>query len=123
MVLKYLIVGMGGFVGTVLRYAISQIPIKESTLFPFNTFMINILGSLCIGLIAFYVTKGSLVNERIILFIKVGICGGFTTFSTFALESGDLIRAGHPKIALLYIILTTVIGIISVFAPELLLNK
>ena len=53
-----------------------------------------------------------------ILFIKVGLCGGFTTFLTFALESGDLLRGGHPWIAFAYISASVIFGVLLVFAAQ-----
>ena len=55
-----------------------------------------------------------------ILFLKVGVCGGFTTFSTFALESSDLIRDGHMGIALCYVLLSVLVGVLAIFAVEYL---
>ena len=82
------------FIGAVCRYLIGLIPVNENLAFPVKTFAINILGSFIIGLIAGLALKNNALNPRLVLFLKVGICGGFTTFSSFALETGDLIRAG-----------------------------
>ena len=60
------------------------------------------------------------VPPRMILFLKVGVCGGFTTFSTFALESSDLIRDGHMGIALCYVLLSVLVGVLAIFAVEYL---
>ncbi len=122
MLTEILIVGFGGFFGSILRYLIGFIPINETGTFPVNTFLINILGTLCISLIAFYITKNVEYNENMILFLKVGFCGGFTTFSTFALETGDLIKAGNAEIAFIYVLLSVIIGITIIFLPDLLLN-
>ncbi len=116
-------VGCGGFVGAVLRYLIGLVPVKESTVFPIKTFIINIVGCILIGLIAVYVGKHADVNPRLILFLKVGICGGFTTFSTFALESSDLIKGGHIGVAALYMLLSVIIGVLVILGTEILLSK
>lgn len=81
--LNCVIVGLGGFIGAVLRYLISLIPIKNPDSFPINTFIINILGALIIGIIAFTAAKNQNLDAKLILFLKVGICGGFTTFPPF----------------------------------------
>ena len=86
-----LAVGLGGFAGAVLRYLIGLIPTGETMIFPVKTFCINVIGCIVIGAITVLAAKLS-VPPRMILFLKVGVCGGFTTFSTFALESSDLIR-------------------------------
>ena len=57
MIIECLIVGIGGFIGTILRYLINTIPINETTIFPIKTFSINIIGSLIIGLITAYIAK------------------------------------------------------------------
>ncbi len=123
MIFECLIVGLGGFIGSIARYLIGLIPINETNIFPINTFMINVIGSIVIGLIAFYLTKNNSYNDNIILFLKVGVCGGFTTFSTFALETGDLIKSGNTEIAFMYVLLSVIVGVCAIFLPELIYNK
>lgn len=112
------VVGMGGFIGAVFRYFIGLIPVKEGCVFPVKTFVINILGSFIIGMIAALAMKNHSLNPRIVLFLKVGICGGFTTFSSFALETSDLMKNGNMGIALLYAILSIIFGVIAVFTGQ-----
>lgn len=119
MIINCFFVGLGGFIGSVFRYLIGMIPLNEDMLFPIKTLAINIIGAFIIGLIAAASAKGHAISPRFVLFLKVGICGGFTTFSTFALESLDLIKGGHAGIALVYVILSTVLGILAVFAGEM----
>ena len=118
--LNILAVGAGGFVGSALRYLIGLIPVSETTLFPIKTFMINIIGCIVIGAIAISVSKNVELNPQMLLFLKVGLCGGFTTFSTFALETADLMKAGHMGTAFLYVILSVVIGVGVIFVVEAL---
>ena len=121
--LDCLAVALGGAAGSVLRYLIGLIPVNERFLFPVKTFAINILGCFIIGLITALSLRSSSLNPRMILFLKVGICGGFTTFSTFALESSNLLKNGHTGIAILYMTLSVLAGIGFVLLAELLAKK
>lgn len=116
--LNCIVVGAGGFIGAVCRYLIGFIPLKEGSLFPIKTFLINIIGSFIIGIVAALALENDSLDPRMVLFLKVGICGGFTTFSSFALETGDLVKNGNVRIALLYAILSMAAGIIAVFAGQ-----
>lgn len=110
-----LIVGIGGFIGAVCRYLIGLIPMKSDILFPIKTFAINIIGAFAIGLLAAMASRHQLTDSRLILMLKVGVCGGFTTFSTFALETTNLAQKGHPGVALIYILLSVIFGTLAVF--------
>lgn len=116
--LECMVVGAGGFIGAVCRYLIGLIPLKESCVFPVKTFLINIAGAFVIGIIAALAMKNQSLNPNVVLFLKVGLCGGFTTFSSFALETGDLMKNGSIGIALLYVILSVVLGVAAVFAGQ-----
>ena len=93
--LNCMIVGLGGFLGSVCRYLIGLIPVREETAFPVKTFAINAAGAFLIGVIAGLTAKNGSANPRFVLFLKAGICGGFTTFSSFALESSDPVSYTH----------------------------
>lgn len=107
-----LIVGLGGFIGSVCRYLIGLVPLEHSSGFPLKTFSINIIGAFLIGLVATLVARNSL-HPRLALFLKVGICGGFTTFSSFALESQQLVDKGAPVTAALYMVLSLFFGVLA----------
>ncbi len=121
--LNILSVGIGGFIGAVSRYIIGLIPVNETLQFPLKTFGINILGCIVIGIIAIAAAKNDSLNPHLILFLKVGLCGGFTTFSTFALETTELIKSGNMGIALLYALGSMLIGVGVIFAVEYLSLK
>ncbi len=120
--MSVLMVALGGAVGAVLRYLLGLIPVKEITSFPFITLSINVLGALLIGGIAAYSSRHS-VNDSLMLFLKIGLCGGFTTFSTFSLEAAQLIKSGSIFTAVTYAALSVVLCICAVFAAEFVTSK
>ena len=121
--IECIIVGAGGFVGAVCRYLIGMIPLKEWCAFPIKTLMINIVGSFMIGIVVALASETDFLNPRTVLFLKVGICGGFTTFSSFTLESADLIKSGKMQLAVIYTILSIILGVLAVFAGQGIVRK
>ena len=123
MILNCLAVGFGGFLGAVCRYLLGLVPLKNDIIFPVKTFIINIAGCFAIGIVAALALKNFKENPRLILFLKAGICGGFTTFSSFALETNDLIKGGHTAVAFTYVILSVVIGILMIILAQQLIKN
>lgn len=121
--LNIIAVGLGGFVGAVCRYLIGLVPINETIIFPIKTFGINVLGCMVIGAIAVLAAKNSSLNSHLLLFLKVGLCGGFTTYSTFALETVELMKNGNTFIAFAYVLGSVLAGIGVIFAVEYFLMK
>ena len=118
-----LLVALGGAIGAAMRYMAGLLPLKEPFSFPVKTFAVNILGCFFIGLVVAFALKTDNPNPRLTLFLKAGICGGFTTFSSFALESLDLIKNGNTFIAFAYIALSVMIGISAVWLAEWIVGK
>lgn len=89
------IVGAGGFIGSVMRYLV-QLWVERgmSSTFPWGTFVANIAGSFIIGVVFALAQKGNLMNAEWRLFMAVGICGGFTTFSSFAYNNLTMLKDG-----------------------------
>ncbi|MCK5730858.1 MAG: fluoride efflux transporter CrcB [Draconibacterium sp.] len=87
-----LIVGTGGFIGSVMRYLV-QIFVEKglATTFPWGTFVANVAGSFIIGIVFAFAEKGNLMSAEWRIFLAVGICGGFTTFSSFAYNNLTMI--------------------------------
>jgi CrcB protein len=105
---------MGGFIGTVLRYLLSIIPLSNKTGFPFITLAINVLGAFAIGILAGISIKYTGVRADLMAFLRVGVCGGFTTFSTFALEITNLLGQGKAWAGIMYIMLSLILGVAAV---------
>ena len=102
--MNFLFVALGGALGAVGRYAISLIPVK--TEFPILTLVTNIIGAVLIGFIAGLASENENASPQAVLFWKTGVCGGFTTFSTFSLEAYNLLGRGFYFLGGLYIILS-----------------
>jgi len=95
MIVNCLAVGAGGFAGSICRYLISLIPVLNKGVIPFQTLLVNVVGAILIGIIVRSYEPGGWMSESTMLLLKVGICGGFTTFSTFSLESLQLMESGR----------------------------
>ncbi|WP_167612467.1 fluoride efflux transporter CrcB [Maribellus sediminis] len=90
-----LIVGTGGFIGSVMRYLVQLIVERDmSSTFPWGTFVANVAGSFIIGVVFALAQKGNLLSAEWRLFLAVGICGGFTTFSAFAYNNLTMLKEG-----------------------------
>lgn len=120
--LDCLIIGLGGFAGSVLRYLAGKIPLGGSGGFPVSTLLINVLGSFVIGMAAALAARYSGLSPRLMLFIRVGLCGGFTTFSSFSLETFTLLRSGAYGAAAAYAVLSAVLGVLAVFLAHALVR-
>lgn len=117
--MNFVLVGLGGAVGAMLRYAVGYIPYKG--VFPLLTLLVNLLGALLIGFVSGIADKK--LSENVVLFLKTGVCGGFTTFSTFSLEAFKLFEAHHSFLALLYMLLSVGLCLAGVFVGTLLSEK
>ena len=120
--LDCLAVGLGGFAGSVLRYLAGKLPLQSPEGLPYVTLMINVLGSFAIGLIAAVAAKRADIDPRLVLFLRVGLCGGFTTFSTFSSETFSLLRAGSYGGAAAYVLLSVLLGVLAVFLAHALVK-
>ena len=118
-----LIVAAGGAIGAVCRFLIGKLPIDSSDGFPMKTFIVNVFGCFLIGLVAALALKQFSASPKLVLFLKVGICGGFTTFSSFALETSGLMEKGSYITAASYIILSIAVGISALFAAQNIVEK
>jgi CrcB protein len=118
----YFWIAIGSALGGLLRYSITRATLNLDHGFPYGTVMVNILGSFVIGFVGTFTLAGSryAVPENLRLFIMVGICGGFTTFSAFSLQTFDLLRSGAWGRALANVVVSVVFCFLSVAAGHLL---
>ena len=120
---EILLVGFGGFIGSVARYLVSKLNITWQFLsIPMGTLTVNILGSLIIGFLVGISVKSELISNDLRLFLMVGLCGGFTTFSSFTNENFMLMQNGQFLTVFLYTALSIVLGFLAVYFGYVLSN-
>jgi CrcB protein len=111
--MKLALVALGGGFGALIRFLLSGwIQANNATTFPFGTFTVNILGCFLIGIA--WATLSSHPQNLWTPFLMIGILGGFTTFSTFGLESIQFYQAGKTGILLAYVLLSNIVGLLAV---------
>lgn len=116
MLKNFLIVGLGGGAGSMLRYAIQKIFNAQSTAaFPTGTLLVNISGCFLIGILWGLVSRSLTWNEEMKLLLMTGFCGGFTTFSAFTLEGIGLLKENKTALFLIYLTASVVGGLLATF--------
>jgi len=121
MIKSIFLVGLGGFVGSAARFLVSRyFQENVASVFPWGTFTVNIIGSLLIGIIFGISEKGEFLSPEIRLFLAVGICGGFTTFSTFSNDAFILMRNQEWIRFVFYSSLSFFLGLMAVYAGRMI---
>ncbi|ELR69083.1 CrcB protein [Fulvivirga imtechensis AK7] len=116
MIKNILLVGVGGFMGSIARYLVYLVVGKRLvSIFPWGTLIVNVGGSLILGIFMGIMIKTTMINDNIRLLIAVGFCGSFTTFSTFAYENMFLYQQKALPTALGYTFASLVIAIAAIF--------
>lgn len=118
-----LFVGLGGALGAICRYLLTLLPVKPSFGFPAVTLGINVLGAFALGTLLALAGRNVNLDPRLMLFLKVGVCGGFTTFSTLCGETEQLLTAGHTMTGVIYVLLSVLLGVGAVWAAQLLFAR
>ena len=111
---QFLLVFLGGGLGSILRYWISKNLNSYYSNFYLGTFLVNIIGCLLIGILVGLTLKHNYITQNQTLLLATGFCGGFTTFSTFALESNILLKESSILYTSLYLGLSVALGILAI---------
>lgn len=114
---ELLVIGLGGFFGSISRYLLQMaVAARFAIHFPLGTLLVNLLGCLAIGLFFGYIEYKHWFSPQVRLFLTIGFCGSFTTFSTFAIENLQLLREGNYLSFSVYTLVSGVGGILLVWA-------
>ena len=115
MIRSLIIVALGGGMGSALRFLASKfVQDNMAGIFPYPTLAVNVLGCLLIGIFYGLSSRGNLGGDSAKLLLTTGLCGGFTTFSTFCNENITLLRGGNAIATLLYAGLSVMLGLLAV---------
>ena len=119
-----MIAGTGGFIGTILRFLVSRY-FQENTfsLFPWGTLSVNISGSLLIGIFYGLSERGNFLSPDVRIFLTVGLCGGYTTFSTLANDSFMLLQEKEWLKLSLYTTLSFFLGLVAVYLGRIIIKS
>ena len=106
----------GGAVGAALRFGLSHAVPMVAGAWPWATFVANVLGSLLMGVLAFWLVRKGAQGEQVRLLLGVGVLGGFTTFSAFSLEIAQMIENGQLAMAFGYAVSSVLVALTALFA-------
>lgn len=118
---NYILVSVGAAIGGVARYWLSNFVYKflpEN--FPYGTFTVNLIGSIILGIVIYFFDSKELISPGLRLFLTIGFCGGFTTFSTFSLETINLLRDSQYLLAMLNIFSSVILCLAAVYIVSLI---
>lgn len=121
--IKYILVFLGAGFGGVFRLLFASKVNEIFPYFPYGTLFVNVLGSFIIGFIIFGLADRNLISSDLKLFLTVGFCGGFTTFSTFSYETLELLRDSEYLLSSLNIILSLILTLLGVYLAYILFRS
>ena len=110
--MNWLLVACGGAIGACLRYGAGLLIARPTSLFPWATWSINVLGCFLAGVFFALIQRYPVLQNETRLFVMVGLFGGFTTFSSFGLETFQLFRQGQMSMAVMYSLSSLIVGVL-----------
>jgi CrcB protein len=114
---KFFLIGLAGFIGTLSRYWLSGVVARRyGETFPSGTLVVNLVGCLLVGMLFYLFQERFLVNQTVRTVVMIGFLGGFTTFSSFGLQTFTLLQDGEFGLAALNVSLSNLIGLVLVWA-------
>ncbi len=116
-------IAAGGALGALARQLVGEAVPTAPGAFPWGTFLINVSGSLLIGILMAVLGLRPAHHRLLRPFLGVGILGGFTTFSTYAVQTHELVRSGHPVVAIVYLAGTVLAAVLAVVVGVLFVRR
>ncbi|HQE13048.1 MAG TPA: fluoride efflux transporter CrcB [Flavipsychrobacter sp.] len=113
MLKSFALVGLGGALGSMARYGIAKIFVDVTSAYPLATGITNVIGCFLIGLLVGFAERNEWLQGNLLLLLSTGFCGGFTTFSAFALENSYLIQQKLLTTTILYSLGSLIFGILA----------
>ncbi len=116
---ELVLVGIGGFIGAVLRYGLSNIIQNDNSAIPIGTLVVNFLGTLLLGIIVYSAELVAFITPEIRVFLTIGVLGAFTTMSTFGLEAFTMFEEGKSTLLILYVVGTVFLVFLGMFVAKI----
>lgn len=116
---ELVLVGIGGFIGAVLRYGLSNIIQSDNSAIPLGTLVVNFLGTLLLGIIVYSAELVDFITPEIRVFLTIGVLGAFTTMSTFGLEAFIMFEEGKSTLLILYVVGTVLLVFLGMFVAKI----
>ena len=114
-----ILVGIGGFIGAILRYALSSVIQSDSSAIPIGTLLVNFLGTLLLGMVVYSAELVSFITPDVRIFLTIGVLGAFTTMSTFGHEAFTLFEEGKTIPLVVYVVATVLLVFLGIFVARI----
>ena len=117
-----ILVGIGGFIGAILRYALSSVIQNDSSAILIGTLLVNFLGTFLLGMVVYSAELVSFITPEIRIFLTIGVLGAFTTMSTFGHEAFTLFEEGKTIMLVIYVVATVLLVFLGIFVARISVN-